>query len=152
MIPDTILKLETWMKENCYNFSSYSINGNSIYEGNGIEQSDGLFTWYYTERGEKKILRSFHSEKEIVEFAYNEVRADRWARTHCIGFTTDPAEINQLTAILTELKIEYINDEIPHFYGLNQPVYRTFVLGCDVSKTLHLRDQYFKDTYYKELQ
>ena len=27
-IPETEIELENWMKENCYNFNSYSINGN----------------------------------------------------------------------------------------------------------------------------
>jgi hypothetical protein len=49
----TEIELENWMKENCFNFNRYSINGSSIYEGFGIDKSVGLYTWYYTERGQK---------------------------------------------------------------------------------------------------
>ena len=35
-IPKTEKELEEWMKANCANFNSYSINGNVIYEGFGI--------------------------------------------------------------------------------------------------------------------
>src|SRR5690606_11984662 len=51
--PKTEVELENWMKLNCYNFDSYSINGNFIYEGFGIEKNGSLYVWYYTEKGNK---------------------------------------------------------------------------------------------------
>jgi len=64
-----ITELEKWLKENCYPMNSYSINGNAIYEGFGLENNGGLFQWFYTERGDKQTLEHFATEKEAVEYA-----------------------------------------------------------------------------------
>jgi len=143
-LPKTEKELQDWMKDNCYNFSSYSINGNSIFEGFGIDKSDGLFIWYYTERGEKSSLKYFQSENEIIEYALIQIKADKWAMTHCIGFTTDKDEKTELENILREKAIDFFQDEIP-YYGMERPVYRTFVFGCDINST-----HYLKEIYYKE--
>ncbi|KAA5533552.1 hypothetical protein F0919_13510 [Taibaiella lutea] len=143
-VPATEKELESWMKENCYNFKSYSINGNSIYEGCGIDNSGGLFIWYYTERGKRTVLKYFPSEPEIVEYAFNQIKADKWAKAHCIGFTTSKAEKQELENILKDANIEFFQDEIP-YYGLERTVYRTFVLGCNINKTQHLKLKYCKE-------
>jgi len=143
-LPKTEKELESWMKENCYNFENYSINGSAIYEGFGIDNFGGLFIWYYTERGEKNKLKYFQSEREIIEYAFNEIKADKWAKTHCIGFTTNEYEKRELEVILKETNIDFFQDEIP-YYGLERPVYRTFVLGCDIKKTEHLKLKYYKE-------
>ncbi len=131
------------MKENCFNFEAYSINGNSIYEGFGIDRLGGLFVWYYTERGEKNNLKYFQSEKEIIEFAYNEIKSDKWANAHCVGFTTNKQEANELAGLLKGRQIRFIQDEIP-YYGPQRPVYRTFVFGCDIRKAADLKGAYYK--------
>jgi len=131
------------MKQNCFNFNNYSINGNAIHEGHGIDKFGGLFIWYYTERGQKDNLKYFQTEKEVVEFAYNEVKADKWAKTHCVGVTSEKAETEELANKLRDLGVEYLQDQIP--YGLHTLVYRTFVLGCDVEKVSYLKDKYYKE-------
>ncbi|SHH85671.1 hypothetical protein SAMN04488109_5614 [Chryseolinea serpens] len=143
MTPNTIIELEKWMKENCFNFNGYSINGNSIDEGLGIDKFGSLFVWYYTERGQTDNLKYFRTEKEIVEFAFNEIKSDKWANRHCIGFTTEKTEAKELTDKLNELNVEYTQDKIP-YNGPNQPAYMTFVLGCDINKVSHLKDRYYK--------
>lgn len=143
-IPKSIIELEYWMKENCYNFISYSINGNNITEGFGIDQSNNLFNWYYTERGRKESLKSFKFEVEIVEYALNIIKSDKWAKTHCIGFSVDINKISELKSELRKMKIEYSDDEIP-YYGIEKPVYRVFVLGCDIKKVRHLKEKYWTE-------
>lgn len=140
--PKTVSELEHWMKEHCYNFESYSINGNSIYEGFGIEKSGNMFIWYYTERGQQQNLEYFGSETEIVQYAYNEIKSDQWARRHLIGFSSDLSKIIQLKKELDNINLKYICDEIP-YYGNGKPAYRVFVLGCDIRKTIHLKKRYF---------
>lgn len=143
MIPQTEIELENWMKSNCYNFSNYSINGNFIWEGFGIEKNGSLFRWYYIERGQKDTLEIFRTEKEIIEFAYKQLITDKWAKTHCIGFCFDKNETEELADILKNLNIEYFQDEIP--YCVDKPAYRTFVLGCDITKVEDLRTKYYKE-------
>ena len=106
-IPKTEKELEEWMKANCANFNSYSINGNAIYEGFGIEIIGGTFIWYYTERGQKDTIKTFTSEQDIIEHAYIQIQSDKWAWTHCIGFTSDKAKSEELCSILTEMDIEH---------------------------------------------
>jgi hypothetical protein len=142
-IPKTEVELEVWMKENCFNFNAYSINGNAIHEGYGIDKFGSLFIWYYTERGEKNNLKYFQTEQEIVQYAYNQLNNDQWAKTHCIGFTTDKAEVLELSQKLQLLGIDFIDDEIP-YYGPARPVFRTFVLGCDCNQVNELKEKYYK--------
>ncbi|WP_263602362.1 hypothetical protein [Chryseobacterium sp. PET-29] len=143
-LPNTIRELEYWMKEHCFNFNSYSINGNPIYEGMGIEQSGNHFTWYYTERGQKQVLETFNTEAEITAYAFNQIKSDKWAKTHCIGFSADIGKITDLKNKLASMNIEYFEDKIP-YYGLERPVYRVFVLGCDILKTEHLKKKYWTE-------
>ncbi|MEX6690174.1 hypothetical protein QTN47_21875 [Danxiaibacter flavus] len=143
-LPKTEIELESWMKENCYNFDNYSINGNPIFEGFGIDKFGGLFIWYYTERGEKNNLKYFQSESEIIEYAFCQIKADKWARTHCIGFTASRYEKEELANILKNTAVDFFQDEIP-YYGPDRPAYRTFVLGCDIIKTKQLKGKYYKE-------
>jgi hypothetical protein len=142
-VPKTEVELEAWMKKNCFNFTSYSINGNGIFEGFGIEKFGSLYIWYYTERGKKETLKYFQTEQEIVEYAYIQLINDKWARSHCIGFTTSNAEAIELRQKLHQLNINFFYDEIP-YYGLNNPVLRTFVLGCDCNRVTDLKKKFYK--------
>lgn len=143
MIPQTEIELENWMKLNCYNFNGYSINGNFIWEGLGIEKNGTIYHWYYAERGEKNTLEIFRTEKEIVEFAYNQLIADKWAKSHCIGFGFNKNDAVELANILKNMKIEYFQDQIPYY--INQSAYRTFVSGCDIKLTENLKIKFFKE-------
>lgn len=143
-LPKTETELENWMKENCFNFNSYSINRNDIYEGYGIDNSGGLYIWYYTERGQKDNLKYFNSEPEVIEYAFNQIKSDKWAKTHCIGFSTDLNKINELKSELQKMKTEFFEDKIP-YYGQDRPVYRLFVLGCDIKTTEYLKEKYWTE-------
>ena len=138
--PKTEVELENWRKLNCYNFDSYSINGNFIYEGFGIEKNGSLYVWYYTEKGNKNNLEIFRTESEIIKYAYEKIKSDKWAKTHCVGFNYDKQKTDELLKILTEMKIDYLQDEIP----FNKIAYRTFVFGCDINKVMDLPKKYIE--------
>lgn len=139
----TCLELEQWLKANCYHFNSYSINGNTIYEGFVLDKFEGTYLWYYTERGQKRNIQYFEAEQEAVKVAFQHIVMDKWARTHCIGFTRSQAKANQLTTILKGLNIEYTEDKIP-YDGIQKPVYRIFVFGSAILKVKHLKATYFE--------
>lgn len=140
--PSTEIELEAWMKVNCFNFHNYSINGNLIHEGFGIERSEDLFIWYFTERGERSKIKVFETEGQIIEHAFSEINNDKWARTHCIGFTPDKDASTELANELYRLGFKYVQDKIPYF-GLDGPIFRTFVFGCDIEPTEHLKSKYY---------
>ena len=142
--PKTEIELESWMKNNCFNFNNYSINGNGVYEGFGIDKTGGHFIWYYTERGQKDNLKQFQTESEIIEFAFKQISADKLAKTHCIGFSSDKNKIIELKNCLLKMNIDFLGDEIP-YYGIERPVYRIFVFGCDIQKTEHLKEKYWTE-------
>lgn len=144
MIPKTEIELEKWMKENGFNFNSYSINGNAIGEGYGIEKREGQFIWYYLERGKKSSIKFFETEEKIIEYAINQLNSDKWAKAHCIGFTTSKEKSNELANRLQKLAIEFIQDKIP-YYGNERNVYRTFVFGCDYYNVSDLRKVYYEE-------
>lgn len=144
MIPQSEIELEEWMQKNCFNFNSYSINGNAIFEGYGIDKINGQFIWYYIERGEKENIKYFDTEKKLIEYAFNEIKFDKWAKTHCIGMTTMMEEKIKLSNELNALGIDFIQDKIP-YYGPDRPAYRTFVIGCDWMKVVDLKKKYFKE-------
>jgi hypothetical protein len=140
-MPVTIVALENWMKEHCFNFNSYSINGNAIHEGYVIVNNGGLFSWCYTERGQQSVLKYFRSEQEIIAYAFDELKADTWADRHCIGFTSDKGKANELCGLLKDMNVGYKEDSIPY---IERRVYRTFVSGCDIRKTEHLKAKYYE--------
>ena len=134
---DTIIKLEQWLKANCYSMNRYSINGNSIYEGFGLECNGGLFEWFYTERGVKQTLEYFVTEKEAVEFAIKSIKADEHANRNFIGMYNADQKVEQLLAELKKRGIEYWTDKIP-FGGLNDWRTRIFVIGCGIKNAQDL--------------
>lgn len=130
------------MRNNCYNFDSYAINGNHIHEGYGIERNENKYLWYYTERGQKSIQEEFSTELEVVSHAFDVIRDDRWARTHCVGFVFIKALHEELATILDQMNVEYTQDRIP-YSDPDRSAYRTFVYGCDIRKTVRLKEKYY---------
>ena len=147
----TIIELEKWLKDNCYSMNSYSINGNSIFEGFGIENNGGLFQWYYTERGEKRTLENFATEKDAVDYAYKIITNDEHASRNMIGIFKGNNKVIKITNELKKRGVEYWNDRIP-YGGLNDWRTRIFVIGCGIKKVQDLIQSEYKTAYNKELR
>ncbi|MFA9214536.1 MAG: hypothetical protein ACEQSR_11925 [Candidatus Methylacidiphilales bacterium] len=139
---NTIKELDSWMTQNCYN-NKYAIGNRNIDEGLGLDTYGSLYIWYYTERGERQTLNYFRTEKEAVEFAFEEITSDKFAKSHLVGFINDLKTLFELETELQNRKIEFWKDEIP-YYGINKPTTRIFVLGCDIKKVLDLQIKYGK--------
>jgi len=128
---NSIDELKEIMNKNCYNYNFYSIDGNVIYEGFGIDKSGELFIWYYTERGDRENLKYFRTEAEIAQYAYEIIINDKFAKSHLISCTTDRKVKENLIKILNNRQISYWVDEIP---SRNEIMFRIYVIGCDIEK------------------
>ena len=133
----TELELAQWLKDNCYSMNAYGINGNFITEGHGIENNKGLYQWYYTERGEKRVLAHFSTEKEAVQYALKAIKADKHANRHYIGMYKSDKEVEKILAELKQRGIKYWTDSIP-YGGLNDYRTRIFVIGCGIKMAADL--------------
>lgn len=68
---NTIEELEIWMSENKIK-NTYTPSVRYLTdEGEGLELLNGIYVWYYIERGEKNNIQYFRSESEAVEYVYN---------------------------------------------------------------------------------
>ena len=67
---NTIKELENWMLENNI-VNNYTPNNRYVTdEGEGLEEIDGLYIWYYIESGDRNNLEYFITEKEAVNYVY----------------------------------------------------------------------------------
>jgi len=123
----TIKELNQWMEANCYN-DGYAI---------------GDRVWFYTERGTKQTLNVFNTEKEAVRFALHEIKLDKSANRHLVGFLKSKSSESELVRELERRNIKCWTDKIP-FGGPNDPRYRVFVFGCDIRLVKDLEEQYGK--------
>ena len=135
---ETEKELEQWIKDNCYVLGKYGINGKTVYEGYGLDFNDGLYEWYYQgERGEKRALEFFATEKDAVEFAQEKIKADPYANSNFIGMIKDKTEIQSLKSELKRRNVDYWTDEIP-YGGINDKRTRFFVRGCYIKMVTDL--------------
>lgn len=137
---ETELELEQWLKDNCYPMSSYSINGNFIYEGFILKNNSRFspyFEWIYTERGEKRSLEKFYSEKDAVQFALKKIKEDEHANRNLLGMYKENSELEKVLLELKNRGIEYWTDKIP-YGGINAWRTRIFVIGCGIKKATDL--------------
>lgn len=140
MILLTIKQLDQWMNDNCYRNDSYAIAGRRIYEGYGLENRNGKYVWYYTERGQEQIIQQFNTEAKSVAYAFNQIKNDKYADRHMIAFVSNKLHLSPLYNELDKRGIKYYTDEL--FYAENDYRTRVFVFGCDVKKVTDLKDKY----------
>jgi len=128
------------MEANCYN-DGYAIGDRIIHEGYGLERLGETLVWFYTERGTKQTLHVFNTEKEAVQFALHEIKLDKSANRHLVGFFKSKSSESDLVRELERRNIKYWIDKIP-FGGPNDPRHRLFVFGCDIKLVKDLEEQY----------
>ena len=136
----TIKQFDDWLTRNCF-ADTYGIGNRNIHEGCGLDTFGSLYIWYYTERGERQNLNYFPTEKDAVDFAFKKITADKFAKSHMVGFINDKQSGLELETELRKRNIDFWKDEIP-YYGLAKLTIRVFVLGCDIKKVLDLKIKY----------
>ena len=126
----TMPELVDWMKYECANSNGGYGIGQTAHDGFEIEREGQAWHWRFNERGNSRTIQTFESEEEIVSFAYDQIRKDPWAWTHCIGWLKAENESAALRKNLEERGFPFYSDQIP-YGGIDDPRYRVFVFGRD---------------------
>ncbi|WP_395057913.1 hypothetical protein [Flavobacterium sp.] len=133
MIPRTIKELKKYMIDNCYNCDLYAVIDKQKHDGFGLEEWGELYVWYYVERGNRENINYFNAEEKAVEYIYDVLLTDKFARSHFFKLIDDPLKKNELVNSLNNKKIEFWTDEIPYL-GIDGKATRFFIVGCDIKK------------------
>ncbi len=138
-----IRELEEWMKSECFNETSYSIGGKPApFEGFVLNPKGDIFEWYYTERGIIKVLETFDDEEKACQYAFEQMKNDKSARTHLIaGFESEDL-MDELCQELEKREIEFQVGKIN--YDNKNFRYYVHAIGCDYKKAEDLKDKYKK--------
>lgn len=142
---ETIVELEKYLEEECYSFQELSIGKHYAPEGIVIEKEGNKYNFITSERGNKEILKSFMSEKELVDFTLEVLKKNRWYKAHLVAWVWNDSEIKSAEKELKEMNIDFERNDIPN-YSKGKRAYRIFVFGRDV-----LLLETFKMKYMREV-
>lgn len=128
--------LAQWMKHEGANFANYRVVGltGPISEGFEITGYGKSWTLSYLERGATDVIEAFTTSNELVSFAYQKIRRDPWAWTHCVAMSESDKSINNVISVLKRLKIPHYRDSVPADKVPGRCTYRVFVFGNDRNK------------------
>lgn len=116
----------------------------NFFEGYGLKK-DGLdYVYYYTERGQDRVIERFKSELEAVKYTLRKIKTNDSAKEHCIGFLKSELLFNELLEKLKSRNIRHRFDSIP-YGGVNDLRHRVFVYGKDIDLVRDLKKIYFKE-------
>lgn len=138
---NTIDELEAYLEKNCYSFLELSIGNHRAPEGIVIEECNGKFIYAYSERGNKSLINSFDTEKELVQYALTELKKDEWSKAHIAASTFEQKEILEAEEQLINLEIRFKRNDIPN-YKAGRTAYRIFVFGTDILKLDGFKQKY----------
>ncbi|MCI8668635.1 MAG: hypothetical protein HFI34_03765 [Lachnospiraceae bacterium] len=128
---NTIEELEKYLENECYSFRYLTIGKHHASEGIVIEKAKGEYCFAFSERGKKELIQSFRTEKELVDYALNELAEDKWSRAHLVAWAWKESEIKEAEKELNRMNIEFIRNDVPN-YSRDKHVYRIFVFGRDI--------------------
>ena len=137
----TINELERYLEENGYSFQELSIGKHHAHEGYVIEKEKGCFNFSCTERGHKRVLKSFDKEEDLVEYSLEVINENQWARVHLLVCSYKAYEISEIENKLRERNIEYRRNDIPN-YKEGKRLYRIFVFGNDIQELGDIKKEY----------
>ena len=108
-------ELEKYLEDECYSFVEINIGKHHAHEGIVIEKNGDAYEFGYSERGNKRILMSFSSEQELVEYALEKLKADKWNKAHLVAWVWSEAEIQQAEAELKNYNISFERNDVPNY-------------------------------------
>lgn len=138
-----IEELEKYLEEECYSFAGLTIGKHSAPEGYIIETNGSEYNFSYSERGRKMVLKSFSNEKDLVEYAFEKLSADKWNKAHLVAWVWNIDEIQQAEWELKKKDIMFERNDIPN-YSQGKTAYRIFVFGRDIEKLVDFKKKYFR--------
>ena len=138
---NTIEELEVYLEKKCYSFLELSIGNHRAPEGIVIEKCNEKYIYAYSERGNKSLINSFDTEKELVQYALTELMKDEWSKAHIVAGTFELKEILEAEKQLIDLKIYFKRNDIPN-YKAGRTAYRIFVFGTDILMLDGFKERY----------
>lgn len=145
-VPRNIKELKSWMKRECFNGKSYSIGGKPApFEGFVLNPKGDTFEWYYTERGIIDVLKIFTDEEEACQYAFEQMKDDKSARSHLVGGFESEDLKDKLCRELEERGVEFQVGKIA--YDDKNFRYYVSVFGCDHKKVSDLKEKYETGQY-----
>ncbi|MCI9078896.1 MAG: hypothetical protein HFH68_08230 [Lachnospiraceae bacterium] len=139
---ETINELEKYLEDECYSFNEISIGKHYAYEGIIIKKIQEKYIFGYSERGNMDIIKSFEYEKDLVNYAFEALSTDEWAKAHLVAWTWSEPEIINAEKELKDMDIKFKRNDIPN-YSKNTTAYRIFVFGKDTLRLDSFRAKYF---------
>lgn len=139
----TIQELEKYLEENGYSFQDLTIGKHHAPEGYIIEAEPGTYNFSYSERGNKRLLKSFDKEEDLVKHALSAIDKSEWARAHLLAWVYSESEILEVENILKNRRINFQRNDIPN-YKAGECAYRIFVFGNDILKLDDVKRKYFR--------
>lgn len=141
---ERIEELEKYLEDECYSFIDITIGKHRAPEGIVIEKNGYAYNFCYSERGINKVIKSFSREKDLVEYAYEKLSADKWNKAHLVARVWSECEILQAEQDLQKNDIIFERNDVPN-YSQGRTAYRIFVFGRDVEKLAEFKKRYYKE-------
>ncbi len=139
----TIKELCTYLEDECYHMHGIGIENHSTQDGIIIEKTGDSYVYCSIERGVKSIVRSFDTEEELVQYAYEILTGNDDYKTHLAVWVWNEDEILEAEEELRKRGIRFKRNDIRRF-SEGKNAYRIFVFGKDVLRVDFLKDQYWK--------
>ena len=140
---ESIKDLEKYFEEESYSFTELTIGKHFASEGHVIEKNGNTYNFCYTERGTKRILKSFFNERELVKYVYEALSKDKWNRAHLVAWLWNADEVYNAEQELKNMNIAFERNDIPN-YSQGKTAYRIFVFGKDIKKLTEFIEKYFR--------
>jgi hypothetical protein len=145
MKPANVEELKNWMAEQCLNeFCFAVIDIPKMFQGYALDKKDENYRWFHTDHMGETVLKSSTNEKEVVNFAYDQMVQEKTARLHLIGFHWDREIIDLLIDELSLRNIEYEIDTIEHNEKREFHI-RVFIDGRDIKKVKDLENRFIEE-------
>ena len=138
---DTILELEKYLEDICASFTELSIGKHYAPEGIIVEKSCNKYNYAYSERGNKRILKSYDNECDLVQYALKDLQGNKWLTAHVVVATFDKDEVVEAEIYLYSKRITFTRNDIPN-YKPGFTAYRIFVFGTSVKLLDNFKKKY----------